>query len=159
CDANRDSVHRVAAITLRIPVAGGMRLDDAARIGRPRPDLIVALARPLHRRGPPLPVIGIFWRGQLGTLPRRAEVDRNVDAPYREVAVPGGAAQFHLAHVLAEAGPVRRTGDDRTDRHGFEIPEVLLIRPLAGHHRIDGDPIRCPAHPGTVVHLVAQPDA
>ena len=94
CNANRDAVHRIGAITLRIPTARDMRLHDAAGIGRSRPDLVIALARQLYRRGPALPVVGIFWCAKLGTLPRRAEVDRNVDALYRVMRLLAASGIF-----------------------------------------------------------------
>src|SRR5688572_3406677 len=68
-DQHRNAVHRIAAVSLRIPVAGDVRLHRAARVRRPRPYLVVAVAWQLHGCRPALPVVAVLRLGEIGTLP------------------------------------------------------------------------------------------
>src|SRR5581483_2271220 len=158
-DQDRDAVHGIGPVSLRIPVAGDVRLHHPARVRGPRPYLVVAVARQLQGRRPALPVIAVLRPAEAGALPAGAEVDRHVDRLDRVVAGPCGAAQLQLPAAGRELGAVRRIGDDRAHRHGFQVLEVARIGLAAGHHRVDGDPIRGAAHALAVVHLVAYPDA
>src|SRR5262245_5455099 len=109
-DQDGDAVHRVAAIALRVPVAGDMRLHHAGRIGAARPHLVVAVARQLHGRGPALPVVLVLRLGETGPGPGGAEIGRDVDLLDGAIAGPGGAAQFQLRGAGGELGAVGRAG-------------------------------------------------
>ena len=115
----------VAAIALRIPVAGDVRLHRPVRIRRARPDLVVAVRRQRHARGPALPVVAVLRLFPVWPLPGGAEVDRDIDLLHPEIAGPGRAAQRRAPGAGGELGAVRRIGDDRAHRHRFEDAEVL----------------------------------
>src|SRR5438093_10926734 len=91
-DQHRDAVHGVAAIALRIPEAGLMRLHRALGIGGARPDFEIAVGRQFDGGGPALPVILVLWLFKFGGLPSGAEVGRDIHLLDSEVAGPGGAA-------------------------------------------------------------------
>src|SRR6187399_2710216 len=95
-DQHRDAVHGVAAVALRIPEAGKMRLHRALRIGGAGPDLEIAVGRQFQGRGPALPVELVLRLFQIGALPAGAEVDGDVDLLDGEIAGPGRAAQFQF---------------------------------------------------------------
>ena len=95
-----------------------MRLHHALRIRGAGPDLEIAVAGQLHRRGPALPVIFVLRLLQRGALPARAEVGGDVDLLHGEIAGPRGAAQFQLLGAGGELAPfaglvmIERTGID-----------------------------------------------
>src|SRR5204862_4479685 len=93
---HRDAMHRIAAIALRIPETGLMRLHRALGIGGARPDLEIAVGGQLQRRGPALPVIFVLRLLQRGALPAGAEVGGDIDLLDREIARPRCAAQLQL---------------------------------------------------------------
>ena len=141
-------MHRVAAIALRIPVAGDMRLRGAA-VDRCRahPDLVIAVARHFHGRGPALPVIARCaacrdWRA-VQVAPKSVETSTCLT-----VLSPAQAAPRSLTSRVPAGSvePLAGTGDDRAHRHRFQIPEVLFVRLVARHHRLDGDAIGRAAH-------------
>src|SRR5262249_18728324 len=105
-DQDGDAVHRVAAVPLRVPVAGPMGWGLVGRVGRAGPHLVIAVAREAQRRRPAPPVVAVARRVEGGLLPGGAEVEREVDAPHVEVAGPGGPAQAHLARAGGETGAV-----------------------------------------------------
>src|SRR5947207_15890256 len=87
-DQHRDAMHRIAAIPLRIPEAGLMRLHRALGIGGAGPDLEITVGGQFQRRSPALPVIFVLRLLQRGALPARAEVGGEVDLLDRQFARP-----------------------------------------------------------------------
>src|SRR4029078_8518392 len=95
-DQHGDPVHRIAAIALRIPGPGDVRMHLAPGVGAARPDFEITVRRQLHARSPALPVISVFRVCDLGAGPGRAEVGRYIDPADRVVAGPRRATELHL---------------------------------------------------------------
>ena len=126
-DQHGDAVHGVAAIALRIPEAGLMRLHRAFGIGGARPDFEIAVGRQFDGGGPALPVILVLWLFKFGALPGGAEIGRDIHLLDGEVAGPGGAAQFQFLGAGGELRAVGGIGDDGAHRHRFQDAEIRRI--------------------------------
>ena len=148
-------MHRVVQVALRVP-RDGEGLDDAAGVGRPRPDFVITLLRELQRRLPVLPGVGVGRFAQLGPLPGCAEVHRHVDPRHLVVARPCVPGDLQLAAGDRQPGLGRR--DQRFHRHGVDDPHGALRHLLARRHRIVRHPVGAAGHLRPVMHLVAQPD-
>src|SRR6516225_1995221 len=105
-DQDGNAVHRIGPIALGVPVAGHVRLHDAALVRGAAPDLEIPIARQLQRGRPALPIVAVLGWAQGGTLPARTEIQGDVHRPHGEVARPGGTSQLDLARVGAEPGAV-----------------------------------------------------
>ena len=78
CHAQRDPVHRVVEITLRVP-AGGGGLHLTGAVGCPRLDLVVAGLGERQGPAPVLPGTQIDRCIQFGGCPGGTEIDREID--------------------------------------------------------------------------------
>src|SRR5262245_18223518 len=88
---DRNAVHWIAAVALRIPETCYMRLHDASRVSTARPDLEVAIRGQFHRRGPALPIVFVLRIFKFGLGPGRTKVGGNVHLLDCVVAGPGSA--------------------------------------------------------------------
>ena len=159
-DQHGDAVHRVAAIALRVPVAGHVRLHRAVgsrwRAPRSRNSRRSAVSRSrssaASRSGSSAVERGAAARSRRNRSRRRRCLT---------VRSPAQAAPRSFSSLVPAANFVPLAGLVMMERTGIDsrIVEVLPIGLVARHHRLDGDAIGELRHARAVVLLVAQRDA
>src|SRR5262245_37664135 len=73
-DQNGYTVHGIATVTLRVPVASNVWLKHAARVRCPCPHLVVTIAGQFQCDCPALPVVVVPRLAEVGTLPAHPEI-------------------------------------------------------------------------------------
>ena len=158
-DQHRNPMHRIAAVALRIPDSGEMRLHRSLGVGAARPDFEIAVGRQLHRRGPALPVVFVLRASRLWRA-SRSRRSRSTHRPACTVRSPAQAAPRSFTSLVPAASLVPFAGLVMIERTGIDSRsrKFFSIRLVARNHRLDRDAIGRTAHARAVMHLVTQPD-